>query len=87
MPFGRPSRILVQLCLMLFIVGLRIEELEKRKIQLQKESEESLQRLKDMNELEKRAINVNHYPPSEELQQYVFFDGYYKLPLSFFANE
>lgn len=54
---------------MLFIVGLRIEELEKRKIQLQKETEESLQRLKDMNELEKRAIHVNQYLPSDELQQ------------------
>ena len=62
----------------LFILGTHIEELMTEKIQLEKDIEVALNHLKEMNELEKRALGVNKYSSREELQKYfrllVFID-------------
>ena len=45
-----------------------IRSLNEEKLQLEKEVQASLQKLKEMNEIERRSIEVNAFPKKEELQ-------------------
>ena len=44
-----------------------IRSLNEEKLQLEKEVQASLQKLKEMNEIERRSIEVNAFPKKEEL--------------------
>ena len=48
----------------------QIIELTKQKQTLEKEMEEALVYLKEMNKIEKKSIEVNQYETSQEIQQY-----------------
>lgn len=49
-----------------------IRSLNEEKLQLEKEVQASLQKLKEMNEIERRSIEVNAFPKKEELQTWYF---------------
>ena len=61
--------IIVFLCI-LYDLEKQIIELTEKKQTLEKEMEEALVYLKEMNKIEKKSIEVNQYETSQEIQQY-----------------
>lgn len=61
--------IIVFLCI-LYELEKQIIELTEKKQTLEKEMEEALVYLKEMNKIEKKSIEVNQYETSQEIQQY-----------------
>ena len=61
--------IIVFLCI-LYELENQIIELTENKQTLEKEMEEALVYLKEMNKIEKKSIEVNQYETSQEIQQY-----------------
>ena len=61
--------IIVYLCI-LYDLEKQIIELTKQKQTLEKEMEEALVYLKEMNKIEKKSIEVNQYETSQEIQQF-----------------
>ena len=61
--------IIVSLCI-LYDLEKQIIELTKQKQTLEKEMEEALVYLKEMNKIEKKSIEVNQYETSQEIQQF-----------------
>ena len=61
--------IIVFLCI-LYELEKQIIELTEKKQTLEKEMEEALVYLKEMNKIEKKSIEVNQYETSQEIQQF-----------------
>ena len=61
--------IIVFLCI-LYDLEKQIIELTEKKQTLEKEMEEALVYLKEMNKIEKKSIEVNQYETSQEIQQF-----------------
>lgn len=61
--------IIVFLCIFYHLEN-QIIELTKQKQTLEKEMEEALVYLKEMNKIEKKSIEVNQYETSQEIQQF-----------------
>lgn len=61
--------IIVYLCI-LYDLEKQIIELTEKKQTLEKEMEEALVYLKEMNKIEKKSIEVNQYETSQEIQQF-----------------
>ena len=61
--------IIVFLCIF-YHLEKQIIELTEKKQTLEKEMEEALVYLKEMNKIEKKSIEVNQYETSQEIQQF-----------------